>query len=1005
MANAVSALVSSETELRQALTDRKTEITLNGNIGINNQISVGYTTTFNGGTITSLTAGTYGSDDAVVYVSGAGTVFTASGTVFDGSNQGSKPWNCFSNSCDTRRQGVKVYGGAQAVLNHVTIKNAKKSGLHVNGASTAIVTNVTTSGNGSLFGGLVVSGGGTITIDGKSTHTSESANARIDGSGVINDIKQQYYSVGNIRFLKSAPGAPVITAPVTPTAVTTTSVNAVWDAPSTFGGTRNAAASYNVSINGGSPVNVTATNYTIDGLTDGTYTISVQSVAASGLTGGIATQTFTVAVPVPEAPTNLKVKVTPTGSDVAHLGYTNRNQLTASWDAPAGGADSYIYTYWNDVATSPYTAASPWTNSTTATSYPGTVNQGEGVHHWSVRAVKDGVPSELATTYTYMYETTPPTATIATPVSSVNTTVPFTISGMYDDTHAPTQSGVGRLHLYVSANGNTLAQPFIVPASQLNQVSGLYSYTLTSADVARLSSELNLQSGQQFTVTAWVYDRANNWTNTTKKTFSADNTKPTIHVKGQGNAFTPTSLGNGNIFREVSFKLFDSGKIDRAEINGVNKNLTDDFWSDVDNVKPGVLGAVEGKNVLVVYDVAGNSTTLEFYLDTVAPVVDRITLGDGTTLVEGAVVSGEQTFIAHITENGLPFNKPSYTLVEIWSEDGTQWKWGPDKTPVLSGTTKHGKTPALAIDTGELPDGKYTLKIRGEDFAKNSFSAEVQFTINNTTPVEPEPEVPETPSGPTITINNPPLLINGVYTFTGTTDAAANGVEVRFVSSDVTFTLPASVSETPDGVAWSVAVASWLFAYDIPYHIHAVATDTEGRTTESQILILTVPTPSLEAVLPLGPPENGSSDADEEDPEQDNFIAFLPSTFGGLNDGGTRPTSPLIATPVATNDNGADVLGAEDVRTSWSAVNAALAGFIAILAVVALAGIRRGQADNNTGARIFTLVPAAAAVIAFFVIEDIGGSMGWFNVWTWLFAGILVVQAILATLTTRTAND
>ena len=79
VANAVSALVSSETELRQALTDGKTEITLNGNIGINNQIEVGYTTTFNSGTITSLTAGTYGSDDAIVYVSGAGTVFTASG--------------------------------------------------------------------------------------------------------------------------------------------------------------------------------------------------------------------------------------------------------------------------------------------------------------------------------------------------------------------------------------------------------------------------------------------------------------------------------------------------------------------------------------------------------------------------------------------------------------------------------------------------------------------------------------------------------------------------------------------------------------------------------------------------------------------------------------------------------------------------------------------------------------------------------------------------------------
>ena len=145
---------------------------------------------------------------------------------------------------------------------------------------------------------------------------------------------------------------------------------------------------------------------------------------------------------------------------------------------------------------------------------------------------------------------------------------------------------------------------------------------------------------------------------------------------------------------------------------------------------------------------------------------------------------------------------------------------------------------------------------------------------------------------------------------------------------------------------------------------------------------------------------------DDEDDDQTNFIAFLPATFGGLGVNDDAAVTPLLpATPAADGDDEPDVLGAEDTKANWSVVNAALAGFIAILAVVALAGIRRNEADNNTGARLFMIVPAAAAVIAFFVIEDIGGSMGWFNVWTWLFAGILVVQAILATLTTRTAND
>ena len=146
-------------------------------------------------------------------------------------------------------------------------------------------------------------------------------------------------------------------------------------------------------------------------------------------------------------------------------------------------------------------------------------------------------------------------------------------------------------------------------------------------------------------------------------------------------------------------------------------------------------------------------------------------------------------------------------------------------------------------------------------------------------------------------------------------------------------------------------------------------------------------------------------DDDNADAAANNRITFLPATFGGIDLGDdAAATSPITATP-ANNDDDTGVLGAEDVRADWSVVNAALAGFIAILSVVALAGIRRGQADNNTGARIFTLVPATAAVIAFFVIEGVSGSMIWFNVWTWLFAGILVVQAIVATLTTRTAND
>lgn len=89
-----------------------------------------------------------------------------------------------------------------------------------------------------------------------------------------------------------------------------------------------------------------------------------------------------------------------------------------------------------------------------------------------------------------------------------------------------------------------------------------------------------------------------------------DTVAPTVTVK-QGAEFTQ---GDADASDKVSFKLYDAGKIDRAVINGVVKDLVDNTWSDVNFVAPGVFGAVSGENTLVVSDVAGNSTTVTFTL-------------------------------------------------------------------------------------------------------------------------------------------------------------------------------------------------------------------------------------------------------------------------------------------------------------------------------------------------------------------------------------------------------
>ncbi|BDZ42010.1 hypothetical protein GCM10025865_13090 [Paraoerskovia sediminicola] len=87
---------------------------------------------------------------------------------------------------------------------------------------------------------------------------------------------------------------------------------------------------------------------------------------------------------------------------------------------------------------------------------------------------------------------------------------------------------------------------------------------------------------------------------------------PKVTVKG-GDSFT---VGADGTYSKVSFKLFDAGKVDRLTLNGKVKDLTDNVWSDLNFVAPGKFGAVEGANTLVVFDVAGNSTTVEFTLTT-----------------------------------------------------------------------------------------------------------------------------------------------------------------------------------------------------------------------------------------------------------------------------------------------------------------------------------------------------------------------------------------------------
>ena len=106
--------------------------------------------------------------------------------------------------------------------------------------------------------------------------------------------------------------------------------------------------------------------------------------------------------------------------------------------------------------------------------------------------------------------------------------------------------------------------------------------------------------------------------NKTTLTFQLDTEAPVITVKDGA------SVINGVFTNIPSFKLMDrgSGQIDYVIANGVKHDRTNSKWSDLN---AGNYKALQGQNVITVFDTAGNSTTFDFELDTIAPEVVDIT--------------------------------------------------------------------------------------------------------------------------------------------------------------------------------------------------------------------------------------------------------------------------------------------------------------------------------------------------------------------------------------------
>ncbi len=601
VANAASSTCEANTEqsLNDCIgTDGVDTVNLTGNITTTKQVSINKSLTVNGNSHAVTANFTHGgvNNDAVFGIYGVGNTATFNNIIIDGGG------------VSKDLHGVDLYI-SNAVLNDVTIQNTARTAININGSHVTVdnLTTINTARKKNWLGAytfnvmeLAMGGGVTrepvLTIKGKSSHNET---AFINGnhikisSGTVNDNDQ--YSSGNMRNLKRTIDAPTIAAPTeAATIVDSNAVTLTWSAVN-GSNTTQAAAKYNYRLSGVSQDDTPNTSVT-ETLANGTYELEVQAVSASGLTSNwSAVRKFTVDAPQPLNAPVIKGFT----HDKSDRAITTRT--SGQWINTNGTSPNTMHMQWNTgdydlskVKATKFeykTPGSDWKPG--ATYLPGSANfitswiggvfskHGEGMYEFKLALQNElGEWSDWSNIAELGYDETEPIATITAPTGPVDTTKPFTIEGTFSDN----LSGVGRLHLYLSANGKEIANPFIVPASQLNSVGGNFTYTLTDADVARLNGELTIGDGDVVTIRANVHDNANNYSNVIS-TITSDTAAPIVTILRE---FYDKDSNTSGLIGTID----DATAQVTVTVNGQEFTLADDDFYTENGVRYWLLGFV-----------------------------------------------------------------------------------------------------------------------------------------------------------------------------------------------------------------------------------------------------------------------------------------------------------------------------------------------------------------------------------------------------------------------------
>lgn len=341
----------------------------------------------------------------------------------------------------TTLHGINIFNAQNIALNDVQSSNNDRTGVNING-SAVTVNNITTANN-SWHGLDVDKAGAVLTVNGVSHHTEVVPDIYIDdiSIGQVVDTNNQYSYAENVL----RPGDRVYTLKLQAPANLrfegpaiacggSTNINwttAAWDAVP-------GAAGYDYHVDGPGGLtydtSLTATSHsgTFGSGVEGLYTFKVRAFNIYGVRSAWSSPCgINYDHTAPAAPNNLRLQIRSNGNFVTNNGWTNHADVTALWNSNNTEPVTYEYQYWNDVPTSPYNSGNHWKNLVSNPQYPGTVNQGDGLHHYCVVAIDlAGNRSACSAQFNFNYDSTAPVTDIH--VSPVVGGV-FTVSGDASD--------------------------------------------------------------------------------------------------------------------------------------------------------------------------------------------------------------------------------------------------------------------------------------------------------------------------------------------------------------------------------------------------------------------------------------------------------------------------------------------------------------------------------------------------------------------------------------------